>query len=334
MSNRIYLLFFLLFNLSSCFKEESLSRPNLPNVENTAIIEMGPQYANQFFYNLSENRVISQNSRFAYDLLFENAADRFYIWLNTAKFMSVLKTTQTNLSQTSISDTTGGIWHYELGAFDTDSSAISRWGDFTQLSPVSDRSVYILNLGKDETDAPLGFVKFQLEDFDYNLNSYVIRYARIDDNTIQTARVEKEASRIYRYFRFSPGQEIVNSIEPPKTEWDFCFTRYTYVFYTPYYLPYLVTGVLANPERIEAYVDSTLNYANVGIGTIDFSRLSRKRDAIGYDWKYYETGDYFTKEYFTYFIRQNEDRLYKMRFITFKKDAVWGYPTFEYSLLQ
>ena len=52
----------LLF-LSSCFKEKPMLPPKDQSVGQTAVIEMGPDYNDQFFYSLESNSVVAQNSR-------------------------------------------------------------------------------------------------------------------------------------------------------------------------------------------------------------------------------------------------------------------------------
>jgi hypothetical protein len=123
---------------------------------------------------------------------------------------------------------------------------------------------------------------------------------------------------------------IVNNIEPEKTQWDLCFTKYSVVFYDPYYLPYEVTGVLHNPSKVEAYLDSTLNFNAVDISGFEPARLEKRRDVVGYEWKRYELGEYITKTWYPYLIKTGESDYYKLRFIDFKKNGVRGYPTFEY----
>jgi hypothetical protein len=102
------------------------------------------------------------------------------------------------------------------------------------------------------------------------------------------------------------------------------------VFYDPYYLPYEVTGVLHNSSKVEAYLDSTLNFNAVDISGFEPARLEKRRDVVGYEWKRYELGDYITKTWYTYMIKTGESDYYKLRFIDFKKNGVRGYPTFEY----
>lgn len=317
----------LLF-LSSCFKEKPMLPPKDQSVGQTAVIEMGPDYNDQFFYSLETNTVVAQNSRMVYDLMFDCSANNYYIWLNTAKFMAVIRTDKTDLSAVTMSDTMGKQWYYELGEFNKDSNAIGQWWKMQGTTPLSRNEVYIVNLGLDNNDQPLGFVKMQMHDM-FDGTAYSITTDDFKGN-VYNDYIDKNATRNYRYFTFSNFGQVVDGIEPEKDKWDICFTRYSVVFYEPYYLPYQVTGVLHNPARVSAYMDSTVNFSAMEISNFEVNRLQTRRDAIGYEWKRYELGDYTMKPWYTYFIKTDEDKYYKLRFLDFKKDGVRGYPTFEY----
>lgn len=318
----------LLFTLSSCFKEKPMAAPRNQGMGQMATIDMGADYADQYYYSLESNRVISFNSRFDYDLMFECNANRFYIWLNTAKFMSVIRTDKTDIRLTSMADTASKNWMYELGEFSDDSNAIGHWWATFSNQPTSKNEVYIINLGVDNENKQLGFAKLQIHDF--NGSSYSISYAEVNSQDIHTSLVTKDPTRNYRYFSFSDAGKVLDGIEPDKSQWDLCFTRFSVVFYEPYYLPYQVTGVLTNPSKVSAYLDSTYTFNEVKLADFDANRLQTRRDIIGYEWKRYEWGDYTTKTWYTYFIKADEDKFYKLRFLDFKKAGVWGYPTFEY----
>lgn len=318
----------LLFTLSSCFKEKPMAAPRNLEMGQTAIIDMGADYADQYYYSLESNSVVSFNSRFDYDLMFECSANRFYIWLNTAKFMSVIRTDKTDISLASMADTASKNWMYELGEFSDDSNAIGNWWATFTSQPTSKNEVYILNLGVDNDGKQLGFAKLQIHDF--NGTSYSISYAEVNSQEIHSALVTKDPTRNYRYFSCSDAGRVVDGIEPDKSQWDLCFTRFSVVFYEPYYLPYQVTGVLNNPSKVSAYLDSTYTFSDVKLADFDANRLQTRRDVIGYEFKRYEWGDYDTKTWYTYFIKTGEDKFYKLRFLDFKKAGIWGYPTFEY----
>ncbi len=323
----------LLLALSSCFKEKPLAPPSKVGIGQTAVIEMGPDYLTQFFYSLETNKVVSSNSRFAYDMMFDCAGGKFNIWLNTAKFMSAVRTNRSDLNGTTILDTAGRNFHYETGAYNVDSSALGQWWVSTSHPPVSAGKVYIINLGVDQLGNPYGFIKFKVNNF-YG-NSYSVTYSDFSQTDSTTILVPKDATRNYRYLSLTSTGTILDNIEPDKSTWDLCFTHYTILFYQPYYLPYQVTGVLTNPSRVQAYVDSTLDFSKVTISDFNVNKLQTNRDAVGYDWKTYTGNSHYTaKDYFTYFIKTDENQFYKLHFLGFdNNNGVKGYPSFEYSQL-
>ncbi len=316
--------------LSSCFKEKPLAPPSNQNVGQTATIEMGPSYQDQFFYSLATNSVISHNSHYIYDLMFDCDAYKFNVWLNTSKQMCVLRTDKTDLKTVTINDTVGRDFKYELGEYNVDSNSFGQWWS-DSLAPLhlSKGKVYIIYLGVNANGDPQGFVKMKLNDYN---NAYSISFAHVNDSAITTSLIFKDESRNYKYYSFDK-KNTVETIEPDKALWDLCFTRYTYVFYEPYYLPYAVTGVLHNPARVSAYLDSTVNFDSIKIKDFNFQRLQTRRDAIGYNWKPYEIGGtYTTNQKFTYFIKTDENRFYKLHFIDFLRPVTLenGYPNFEF----
>ncbi|MCS6934672.1 MAG: hypothetical protein NZM35_05940 [Chitinophagales bacterium] len=341
--NRFRFLWLLLAGvlaLSSCFKEDTMAPPVPPSPGlKTGIIEMGPSYGEQFYYSLNTNSVLSQNSRFAYDLLFECGHDSFRIWLNTAKFMSALKTNKKTTGSVTFQDTIGRQWRFETGQFSDTSSALGVWwSDYNDGMPVSDSSVYLISLGRDGVGEPLGYVRLQIGN--YSAAGYSIRWQMMNSSVVNQLTIPKDITRNYRYVSLTGGGTIVNDIEPHKDEWDFCLTRYTYIFYEPYYLPYEVVGVLHNPSRITAYLDSTIAkpFDSVALTDINFNRFYSYRDAIGYEWKTYSGigtggGTYSVRDNFYYFIRQDGGKIYKLRFRAYDRDGVNGYPVFEYGEL-
>ncbi|MBL0308603.1 MAG: hypothetical protein IPP77_02615 [Bacteroidetes bacterium] len=317
--------------LSSCFKEKPLIPPLKQGEVQIGMIEMGPQYADQFFYSLEKNSVISQNSRLAYDLMFDCNSSSFYILLNTAKFMSVVHTGKTDLNSITMGDASGKKWMYETGRYLPDSSALGEWWSALGPEVTTKGEVYIINLGVDTLGDPLGYIKMKVNDF--SASEYSITYSDMDNQHLRTVSVSKDVRWNYRYFRFVNDSEIVDGIEPDKNLWDFCLTQYSYLFYDPYYLPYQVTGVLTNPSRTEVYMDSILNFDSIQFGDFNSSRLETRRDAIGFEWKRYglnSSGTYSVNSNYTYYIRTGSTDYYKLRFNSFDRMGITGYPVFEY----
>ena len=326
---RIIAVLFML-SMSSCFKEKPLLPPGQAHGQ-TAVIEMGPGYTDQFFYSLSTNTVLAHNSRFAYDLMFDCSADKFHIWLNTAKFMSVMRTSKTDLDSVQLSDTLTGVWHYELGEFNPDSNAIGKWWDSTSTEPSSTGKVYLIQMGVDNDGNPFGFIKLKVNNF-YS-GAYSITYSDFV-SPAKTFTISKDDTRNYRYFVAAGSGSLLDNIEPPKTDWDLCFTRYSVFFYDPYNIPYQVTGVLNNPSRTLAYMDSTINFDSIKINNFNAARLLTRRDAIGYEWKRVSSlsvsATYTLNTQYSYYIKSDDDKLYKLRFFDFFRQGIKGYPSFEY----
>ena len=318
----------LAFGLSSCMKEKPIAPPDNQTIGQTAVINMGSEYKDQFYYSLATNTVLSTNSRLAYDLMFDCGNSQFRIWLNSAKFMSLIETDKTVFDQVTLQDTAGKVWRYELGEHNATTNTFGDWWQTLGSNPISAKKVYIINLGIDDNYKQIGYAKLQVHDYD--ALGYHITFSPINTNNTSNLTIAKDPTRNYAYASLVGNGSIVNNIEPEKTQWDLCFTKYSVVFYDPYYLPYEVTGVLHNPSKVEAYLDSTLNFNAVDISGFEPARLEKRRDVVGYEWKRYELGDYITKTWYTYLIKTGESDYYKLRFIDFKKNGVRGYPTFEY----
>lgn len=320
--------------LSSCFKEKPYAPPSDTPIGQTAVIPMMPEYNNQFFYNLETNAVVGTSPRAAYHLMFDCAPDKFNIWMNTSMFMSLIRTDETVFSQVSMQDTVGEDWRYEYGSFNADSNAIGEWWQSAGSEPVSKGKIYIVNLGVNNDGELLGYIKLRVNNF--SGGTYSITYQAFGSIDSTTFTVGKDASKNYRYLSFTNNIGIVD-VEPEKANWDLCFTRYSVGFYNVFgvsFLPYLVTGVLSNPDHTTAYMDSTIAFDSVTISDFNFNRLQSRRDAIGFEWKRYsgftETGTYSMNPHYIYYIKTDEDEYYKLRFLEFSKDGVRGYPTFEY----
>ncbi|HRG88422.1 MAG TPA: HmuY family protein [Chitinophagales bacterium] len=321
----------IVLGFSSCFKEQNMLPPADQDYGQIAVIEMTPTYAEQFYFNLANNAVIKRTPRFSFDIMLDSRAGQYNIWLNSAKMMGVKRTGRTELDSVTLADTLGGDWHYDFGAFDPDSNAIGQWwNNGTLPQPVSAGQVYIVQLGVDVNGYGLGFVKMKVNN--YSDGAYSITFSDFTNAPV-TKIVNKDDTRNYKYLSFANGGQEIDA-EPPKNEWDLCFTRYTVYFYAPYNIPYEVTGVLHNPSRVQAYMDSTLTFDSITIADFETNRLLTRRDAIGYEWKRYSSlnanGSYSMNPHYTYYIKVNEDEFYKLHFYSFEKDGVRGYPSFEY----
>jgi hypothetical protein len=328
----LFILCIFLMGLSSCFKEKPYQPKDSEHSDKRVVIPMTPTYQNMFFFSLEKGQIVRESNPETFDLMFENTASKLHIWLNGSKLMSVKHTGKTNFDSVTDRDTlTANGWLLDRPDFSEDSNAIGKWWTQNGSNISSNKEVLLIHLGKDITGKALGYRKMQIES--YSGNTYYIRFAFPNGEDEHEVAIPKDGATCYRYFSFSNGGKLVD-IEPPKESWDLVFTRYAHVFYDPYYLPYVVVGVLHHPLHVEAYVDSTANYESFKLSDIQSERFSAKRDAIGYNWKQYDFNEYKVLPYKIYLIKAHQQRFYKLRFLDFYNEKFErGYPTFGYEEL-
>lgn len=202
-SAAIWVLLGVVLGLSSCFKEPNMLPPADQDYGQIAVIEMTPTYAEQFYFNMADNAVIKRTPRNSFDLMFDCGAGKFNIWLNGAKMMGVKYTGRTELDSVTLADTLGGVWHYDFGAFDPDSSAIGQWwNNGTLPQPVSAGQVYIIHLGVDANGYGLGYVKMKVNN--YSAGAYSITFSDFI-NTPVIKIISKDDTRNYKYLSFANG---------------------------------------------------------------------------------------------------------------------------------
>lgn len=322
----------VMFTFSSCFKEKPLTPKGSANSDKHIVVPMTPTYQNMFFFNLQSGQIVKESNPETFDLMFENTDSKIAIWLNGSKLMMAKRTNQTDFSKVTYSDTLSADgWLLDKPDFNLDSNAIGTWWEQNNGSTTSKKEVYLIQLGKDINGNLLGYRKIQIESF--AANTYNIRFAFPDGSDEHIFSVSKNGVSCYRYFSFQNGGSLVE-IEPAKEAWDIVFTRYSYVFYDPYYLPYIVVGALSNPLQIEAYADSSISYSNSKLSDLKQEYFSPNRDVIGYDWKQYDYTEYKVSPYKIFFIKTRDQRFYKLRFLDFYNEKFErGYPTFEYEEL-
>lgn len=323
MENRI-IFFCLLLTLSSCFKEKPIKIP-VNTIGTLFTANMGSDYKKQLYFNVQNGLFIDSNSRYEYDLAFDCDANKFNIWLNGSKLMQVAKTTKTNFNEVTPDDTLEKEWHVEFGYGLADSNAIGKWGNY----PQSNKDVYLLNLGIDESGNGFGYKKLQIEDYN---SGYQIKYANLDGSDNVTAFIPKNNDVNFIYYSFT--DKSVKNLEPLKDTWDLLFTEYSTYFYKEK-LPYKVTGILTNPYKTNAYLlDSTSDFNSINLQHVDQSRFSAKRDGIGYEWKRYEGGTYTMNTKYIYIVK-SDARYYKLRMLDFyDNNGNKGFPKFEYEELK
>ena len=308
----------LIFGLTSCFKEDVQIEPHLPGDVNTVQIEIGYPYLNQVYYNCEQNKIVSANSRYDWDLAFECGANGDHIKLNTAKGM--LSSNQGNADFNTVLSATGVEWQWDNSNGDLTQTAIGNW---------TEQTTYILDLQSNQQGVDLGYKKIKFESV--TDSTYTFTYADLDGSNLNTVEINKDQNVNFISFSFANGGEV-KQIEPPKSEWDLCFTNYQN-FFTNLPIPFVITGVLSNRYAGVTIAEDTLSqFASITLSdTINYN-FTTNQDEIGYDWKIRNSADnsFTIDDRKSYLLKNQNGYYFKIRFIDFYNETgSKGYPKFD-----
>ena len=328
--------FFLLPLMSmifqSCFKKDQMIAPHPRENVLTDTIPMTQNYLHQVYFSLDSAKIVSMNVKTVYDLGFECSRSGWHVILNTSDFMKVADLGSVPFGNPH--DTTGLKLSFDKSDGNPDSTAIGRWFTISGQDTLASNHVYAVSRGLDELGNPLGLYQLILDSLKYN--TFYFRYAPLKGGPVSSAAVTKNPEVSYIFFSLKSGSVV--PVEPPSQTYDLQFTQYTTLLFTslgfPY--PYLVTGVLLNRHKVEAAVDSTLDFSTINREQAMSMTYSKAMDAIGWEWKAYSfsTGVYTIWPNRNYFIHTVSGSYCKLRFIGFySKDGLKGYPVIEYKIL-
>ncbi len=302
--------FLLVLFFASCEKAETPVAPHAPGDITANTMVMGTLYADQIWYNIETKTEVARNNRTIWDLAFDCSDNGFHILLNSANRMQSVLTLDSNLA--SVTDTLGLDFTWDSHTGNLDSTAIGIWQNTTNL--------YIIDRGRDEYGKSLGLAKVI---FDSLIDStYYFRFSDFKDTQWTNASVIKDNAYTHRYFSFDKGGKTV-MVAPPKTEWDFCFTQYTYIYYdlNPM-VAYLVTGVQLNRNTPFSFQVWDKPFADISSADILKYPSSNRIDNIGYNWKMYDfdAGYYVTKPSKNYILRAQSGKMFKIHFLDWYND--------------
>lgn len=318
----LYTLLVVCLLFVSCKKEELPVPAHDPGDVITNSVNIDPSYKWQFFYDLGTNTVVGQNLKTVWDLGFEATASGYHVILNTAKAMYVRN--MGAASFTSITDTNGFTanrkWDEPSG--NIDSTAIGDWRNTN--------SVYIIDRGYNETGVHQGYRKIQFQQ--YTANNYTVRFAELNGAGDTIFQIQKDSAYNFTFLSFSNGGQTL-IVEPPKKDWDLCFTQYLHIFYNPLQ-PYLVTGALLNRYQTRAVMDSLKTFSEIKFSDVNSYTFSSNVNTIGYSWKFFGNGVYTIFPQMNYIIRDSEGYYFKLHFIDFyDQSGNKGNPKWEFQHL-
>lgn len=322
--------------LSSCFKEDERIAPRDRGGKVTATVAMTQTYKYQVYYSLEDSMATAVTDKQSFDLAFENRIDGYRILLNTANFMMAAPSGKNNFEE--VNSIAGLNMQFDPSDGNLNETAIGDWMAISGADTIFSGEVYVVNRGFDELGNALGYRKIVFDSL--KKDRFYFRYAMLNSNEFVSTYVNKTPDRNFSYYSFNTNEQVFP--EPPKSSYDLLFTQYTTLLYTntgePY--PYLVTGVLLNRFNTLAAQDSTKAFDEINLEDALNHSYGDTLDQIGYDWKdvvgdvssgavYYEV-----KPEQTYFLRNQNDFYFKLRFISFYNNAgEKGYPTIEFQRL-
>lgn len=309
--------------LTSCVKDDkAVSLPQKGEAVYTSV-DMGEDYEYQLFFDFQSGQVVYKSRINSWDLAFEASTDGETLFLNGGADAYAYKVGKQNISDvTTVPNISKSEWGFDASCGIADSAYIKNW---------SAGDVYVLKLSP--TLYPDTFKKIQLVSVD--AKKYVVQYGDLRSKDVKEIVIPKDDNYNYSYFSFSNGGEVVNP-EPHKDSWDIVFTRYRYIYHELDDFPYLVSGVLTNPNRTSTYEDSTIGFSKLDETSLD-QKYSDHRDVIGYDWKYYsiDKGLYSVDNNKAYIIKNRNDQYWKLHFLDFySSTGIKGSPSFEFQRLK
>lgn len=317
----------ILFLFSSCFEEDKRVLPYpgertfVPyNIEDTIS-----------YYDFESDSIFFYIPTLSWDLAFECSPKGFHVLVNSGKNLFIYNTKSTNLLQEF-----GDIdqWNYDNSNGHLDSTAIGNWVDTNTIPYSYTHHIYLLGLSQIsgiEIWQKLQFVQIKN-------NSYKFRYINATMTEPDTIEIIKNEMYNYTHYSFLSHKQLY--AEPVKTSYDIVFTPYyDYVKEFDLWADYLLRGVFLNPSKVEAAEDTLTGYTYISLDNFSDFILSSQKDLIGYDWKKVNVD--FNSISATYSIVRNkcfiihtvEGNYYKMRFLSYQKNGLNGYPSFEFKEL-
>lgn len=340
----------------SCLKEDD-GIIVIPQIEGDTLEPGvgGPSQPYQVWVDLSTGEM-KKTIRTDWDLGLYSG-DQFAVILNTGALMSASPVEGfTELSQVNSQNQAGLMELVQVANFDPDNINYidDVQGNYLNNGTVIDEEnkIYLINLGYEIPNGPFNpgssyaagavrgwkKVKISREGND----GYKIQYAGIDDTTINEAFISKDTSYNFSFFSLVSGNVI--DIQPPKTDWDLCFTVFvnqvadnngnnqgSYIF-----TDFVMTNTMAATGAYQIVTsEATLleDYSNFKADDIaESSFIYDDHRAIGSNWRTVP-GAIVRKDRF-YVLKDSQGVLFKIRFISMSDaDGYRGHPVFEYEPL-
>ena len=315
-----------LSGLNSCKKDPS--GPSL--VTTTESLSMGPGYANDVYYRLSDG-LTTLVPRTNWDIAFSVSEREAAVLINGAAGVTLKAYPVSGWSWDNAIDTTGySTWAFlnnsdttwTEGAFNMNATDFPNygWGDYDMITHnVNGVSLYLIKTRE-------GLMKKIWIEKKMSVDQkYIFRYANIDgtdekDVTLDMAGMTTNLD----YYSIDTGEEV--NREPDASTWDIVFTKYI-----DNSINYPVTGVLQNID-VKA---QEINAADISPDEMPEKGYLTDISTIGSDWKIIDmtTYQYSMDDTKAYYVKDRDNNIYRIQFRTFEGSST-GSLSFDISTLK
>jgi len=321
---RIFGFFLFLCSLLGfgCFAEDEPLPPYVsPPGVISRVIEMGPEYGTQHYYDLETDSVVAIVDRNSWDIALGSSNLNRSVYLNHSKLMKVCDLGPVDFESAELPANPD--WEIDASSGAEDSTAVGTWGEGTAGELASKNHVYIIDLGFSTSGQVLGKIKLQVLGFQNG--AYQIRFSDYPTGQIQTLNVPIDIEYSLVYVKLADAGSVVN-VAPKQGDWDLVFTQYTTMVPNPDNgIPeaYSVNGTLLNPYNVEAFRAFDQGFEEFSVGDLPQFDLSSRWDVIGYDWKRYDfnTASYLINADNLYVVKNRLGNYFKIRFTGFVNNA-------------
>jgi hypothetical protein len=334
MSNtfKLFILILVCTVITSCFKkdEQLVIIENKGNQDVKSLVIPGNYsiYTYSSFIDLDSGIIVKTSLISAWDLAFDSSPKGWEIFVNGANSREIYPTGQTNFSA-DYSATQVTTWNYDASDGNPDSTAVGKWATDNQASLEYTNQVYLL--GKNNGDGTYKILQKMV--FIKLTDNQVVFISALPGNPVpDTTTINKNPDYKNVYYSFdTPHQTLL--IEPPKNLWDVVATSYRTTLYTSTGIatPYTVRGVLSNYPEIGVIKINKPDFLSAVAADTAGKSFSFKMDAIGYDWKDYNSADsnpYRIVPDIYYFVKTKNGNLIKFEFTGYTSaNAEYGYPS-------
>lgn len=310
----------------------------------------GPAEPNQVWIDL-DTKTMKVNQRDSWDFGFYNG-NEFMVILNGSILMAAGKTEFTDIDAVTEANVASLKLSVLVNNFDAENVKYvdDIKGNYLKRTAIdkisindSENKVYLINMGYavykgNETSLHSsgdfrGWKKVRI--LRYKNNQYKIQYANLSDTTHKEFIINKNNNYLFNFLSLENG---IEDIQPPKDNWDLCFTVFTNenVGHGTYSFADFV--ILNTLNKTAAYqvntTTSSLTYENFTKDQVDPSKfIYDDQRVIGSTWRStYAGATVYTNRF--YVIKDNIGTLYKIRFLKMtNNEGHRGYPEFEYKPL-